>query len=83
LLELSLALRRQREDNVIRQWLVMYPPCLRELRIWTKAFAGRTNGERLVGWMLKGYIDGRSGPQWEVVDNHPIIGEEVSGGDFI
>ena len=80
-LELKLAHQRQREDNVIRTWVVFPPPSLREVRIWTQAFVGRTNGEHMAVWMLQDneWPDN----EWDLVDNHPIKGEEVCGGDFV
>ena len=80
-MELKLAHQRQREDGVVRRWLVFPPPSLTEIVVWTKAFAGRTNGERMAAWMPK--CERRGCSQWEVVRNHPIKGEEVYGGDFI
>ena len=81
-MELKLAYQRQREDGVVRRWLVFPPPSLTEIVVWTKAFAGRMNGERMAAWMLK--CDERRGRSWwEVVRNHPVKGEEVYGGDFI
>jgi hypothetical protein len=81
-LELKLACQRRREDVVIRDWLVFPPPSLTEVRIWTKAFAGRTNGERMSTWVPSSsrYWDC---DRWEVAENRPIEGEEVCGGDFI
>ena len=83
-LELRLDHRCQQEDDVVRRWLVSPPPALHGILIWTKAFAGRTNGERMAVRVLKdnsyeywGY------DRWEVVHDHPIEGEEVCGGDFI
>lgn len=76
-LELKLAHQREQEDDVVRRWLVFLPSSLTETRVWTKAFAGRANGERMAVWMPKNNY------QWEVICNHPIKGEEVCGGDFI
>jgi hypothetical protein len=82
--ELKLARQRQREDDVIRGWLVSLPQPspLTEIKIWTKALAGRTNGERMAVWILK-YNERWGCNRWEVVCNHPITGEEVCSADFI
>lgn len=72
--------QREQEDNVVRRWLTFLPPSLTEVQIWTKAFAGRANGERMAVWM---YSERRGFRGWEVVRNHPIEGEEVCGGSFI
>lgn len=83
-LELKLAHRRQREDDVIRRWLVATPPALCGILIWTKAFAGRINGERMAVRTLKDDSDNYWGyDQWKILHDHPIKGEEVCGGDFI
>ena len=79
-LELKLAHRHQRENDVVRRWLISPPPFLTDFLIWTKAFAGRTNGERMTVRML----DKRRGyNQWKVIYDHPIRGREVCDGMFI
>jgi len=81
-LEHELVHQRQREDRVVRRWLISPPNSLIQILIWTKAFAGRTNGERLADWSLR-YDEHRGCRQWDIFQNHPMKGEEVCGGIFI
>jgi hypothetical protein len=79
-LELKLSHQHRREDDVLRRWLVFPPPFLAEVQVWTKAFAGRMNGERMT---VRKLTYSRWGTQWEMVSDKPIKGEEVCGGEFI
>jgi hypothetical protein len=45
----------QREDDKVRRWLLLFsPPCLTQVVIWTKVFAGGAEGERIVDWRHNG-----------------------------
>ena len=81
-LELKLAHQRQQEDMVVRRWLIRPPDSLTQVLIWTKAFTGRTNGERLADWGLR-YDESWGSRQWVVFRNRPAKDEEVCGGVFI
>ena len=72
----------QQEDRVVRRWLVFPPPSLTEFRIWTRAFKGHTNGERMAVWMPS-YNERLGRDQWQEVRDHPFEGEEVDDGSFI
>jgi len=74
--------QRQQEDSVVRKWLVFPPPSLIEFRIWTKAFKGHTNGERMAVWMPS-YNERLGRDQWQEVRDHPFEGKEVDDGSFI
>ena len=74
--------QRQQEDSVVRKWLVFPPPSLTEFRIWTKAFKGHTNGERIAVWMPS-YNERLGRDQWQEVRDCPFEGEEVDDGSFI
>ena len=65
---------------MVLRWLISPPPKLTDFLIWTKAFAGRTNGERMVVRKLDSHL---GYDRWKVAYDHPIRGTEVCGGNFI
>lgn len=81
-LELELAHLRRQEDNVVRDWLVSPPDHLNDIVVWTKAFAGRTNGERMV-FRTRMPNESQGYNDWEVVRDDPIKGKEVCSGSFM
>jgi hypothetical protein len=68
----------QREDDQVRQWLLVSPPHLTDVIVWTKAFAGGVKGERMVAWQrdIMGF-------QWHKGFDQPIEGGEVDRGAFV
>lgn len=79
---LKLVHQHQQEDSMVRGWLVFPPTSLREFWIWTKAFKGHMNGERMAIWMPS-YDERRDCNQWQIVPDHSSKGEGVCDGDFI
>jgi hypothetical protein len=68
----------QQEDDQVRQWLLVSPPHLTEVIVWTKAFTGGVKGEHMVTWQhdIVGF-------QWHKVFDQPIEGGEVDQGAFV
>lgn len=79
-LELGLK-QRQREDKVIRRWLTFPPHSLTEMKVWTKAFAGRANGERMAVCTRTHDKDSDTAAKWNVT-NFPESNEELCGSTF-
>jgi len=66
------------EDGLVRQWTILSPPKLKELLLWTKAFKGSTNGERIVTWLCE-EMDCR----WHKTFEQPGEDGRVDGGAFM
>jgi hypothetical protein len=66
------------EDRLVRQWTIHSPPKLKELLLWTKAFKGGINGERMVKWFREG-----TDCRWRKTFDQPGVGGRVDDGAFV